>query len=94
MRSHLHLHRLRAVPAAVLALAAAQAGAQSYTFTDLGVLAGTTSSGRGINAAGVVVGRSTISDGSTSAALWKNGGTLFQVAFNTLLIDNAPCSPI
>ena len=71
MRSPLHL--LRAVPAAVLVLAAAQAGAQSYTFTDLGVLAGTTSSGRGINAAGDVVGRSTIADGSTSAASWKNG---------------------
>ena len=37
MRSPLHL--LRAVPAAVLVLAAAQAGAQSYTFIDLGVLA-------------------------------------------------------
>ena len=75
MRSHLHFHRLPAVLAAVLALAAAQAGAQSYTFTDLGGLAGTTSSGRGINAAGDLVGRSTISDGSASAALWKNGST-------------------
>ena len=74
MRSHLH-PLLRAVPVAVLALVAAPAAAQSYTFTDLGVLAGTTSSGRGINAAGDVVGRSTIADGSTSAALWKNGST-------------------
>ena len=76
MRSLRNRHLLRCgLPAVTLELAATQAGAQSYTFTDLGVLAGTASSGHGINAAGDVAGRSTSFDGSTTAALWKNGST-------------------
>ncbi|MCA1659186.1 MAG: hypothetical protein LC642_01400, partial [Verrucomicrobiaceae bacterium] len=62
-----------------LLLAFTRAEAQlSYTVTDLGTLGGTTSTansvaGQGQNAAGMVVGTSTTSDGTEHAFLYVGG---------------------